>query len=192
MSAQTSLRTYKKTIPAGGQIEIQVAGNMFNVLKSESRFTLEFDESNKLEEVPEGATARFSQPYELVRFRSKLEQTVVVVLGFGDFTTSSSVAVATVNASIEVPNSYAVNGLTVTGTQTVELQSESETNRQLIISLPSDSSCGLLIHNVLNSLASGFLLEAGQQLSVASTEQLFAKSENGDAVTINRIATRLI
>jgi hypothetical protein len=192
MSTQRNIRTYKKVIPANGEIEIQVAGNMFNVLKSAARFTIEFDESNKLDDVPEGASAKFGNDYEKVKLKSTIEQSVTIVLGFGNFTTATTQSVDTVNASLESPNSSDISSVALSGSTVVQLSGADTTRREIIISVPSDSDTGVLISQASAGISDGFLVEIGQVIGLATQSAIFAKSENGDDVRLNVIISRVV
>jgi hypothetical protein len=192
MNMQGSIRTYKKVIPANGQVEIQVAGNMFNVLKSQARFTIEFDESNKLEELPEGASAQFNNEYQMVRLKSVIEQSVTIVLGFGNFTTATTQSVDTVNASLESPNSSSISSIDLTGNSISAITNADAQNREVVISVPSDSDTGVLISQSSGQINSGFIVEAGQMIAIATKSAVFAKSESGDDVRLNIIINKVV
>jgi hypothetical protein len=171
MSAQRNLRTYTKALTAGQSINIDVAGDMFAVLKSTSRFTIEFDESNVLREVPEGASSIFSNTYQKVTLKSDATQTVTLVLGFGQFDMSNSTQVASVTAAIAVPNSSQFLSASV-DTQ-IQLQPVDTDRQEIVISVPSNAPNGIRITDVTTaSRTTGFLLEEGQTITIAGTSQI--------------------
>jgi hypothetical protein len=192
MSIQKNQKTYKKLIPAGGQVILEVGGNMFNILKSQARFTIEFDESNRFEDVPEGATAKFAESYERVRLASAIEQTVVVVLGFGDFTTSSSQSVDTVNATLESPNQSAISSVSLSGATVATLTLAGDGNREVLVSVPSDSMTGVLLAESAAAIDSGFLLEAGQTIGIVTKAGVYAKSNSGATIRLNTIINKVV
>ena len=192
MSQQRNQRTYNRTIPAGGQTEIEVQGNMFNVLQSSARFTIEFDESNKFDQVPEGASATFNNEYQRVRLKSAVEQTVVVVLGFGDFKTSTTQSVDTVNATLESPNQSSIGAVALADATVTLLTSAGAGNREVLVSVPSDADSPVLLSESAVGIDNGFLLEAGQGIAIASKSAVYAKSQNGAIVRLNVIINKVV
>jgi hypothetical protein len=175
MSEQRNLRTYTKAIQAGQEIVIEVAGNMFHVLKSDGRFTVEFDESNRLEEVPEGASSVFSSAYQRVKLKSALTQIITIVLGFGQFTTSNTTAVANVNATINVANN--TQFLSASVDAQAQIQAVDTQRKEIIISVPSNATNGIRITDITTANREiGFLVEEGQSVTISGISQIRAAS----------------
>jgi hypothetical protein len=192
MSIQKNQKTYKKLLPAGVQVIIEVGGDMFNILKSDARLLIEFDESNRFEEVPEGATAKFSTPYQRVKLISAIEQSVVVVLGYGDFSTPSTQTVESVSATLESPNQSVISSVSLSGATVATLAGADNSNREVVVSVPSDSDTSVLLSQSAAAIGSGFILEAGQMIAIATKAGVYAQSLSGATVRLNTIINRVI
>jgi hypothetical protein len=192
MASQKNLRTYTKALTAGQSIPLDVAGDMFALLKSDSRITIEFDESNVLREVPEGASSIFADSYQRVTLTSEASQVVTLVLGFGQFEMSNSTQVANVTASIAVPNiSEFLNASIDTQVQLLPVES----NRQsVLISVLSTATNGVRITDVTTADRTvGYLLEVGQSLTLSGSSQIrISSAVAGTSVDITYIVQKVV
>ena len=184
------LRDYVIFLKEGQPQYINQSGNHFHIQKSSTEIKLKFDNNNEMTR-KQGQGNTLPSGYERVELSSNVEQQVIITLGTGTTTDAGAGAnIGAVNATIEVPNQYFIQALTLSGGTNQQLLSASSTNRQMIVSVPSDAACGVLIHDDPLLLDDGFLLEVGQSLDVVTTGAVFAKSETGATVRVNRIATR--
>jgi hypothetical protein len=113
---------------------VDIDGDMFHILEAASDVTITFDESNRFTNLRGGAGANFGGNYSRVVITSVAAQSIVIVLGYGDFTNSRATFSGNITTSFETPNSSPVNNdVSLPAGQTTQIAPANNNRKKMII-----------------------------------------------------------
>lgn len=181
-------RSYSIGLTANVEFSLDMDGDMFAVTSNTSAFDITFDESNRILGASAGMGARFDSRYTRVKFLSTTTQTVVVVLGTGDFKDARSSINATINANVAPANILGIaNDIDIPNTATL-IAAADATRKELIVNLPSAASDPIRIGTSSVTATSGLQIEPGISMVLSAECDVYGISTTSTTQTINTLS----
>ena len=185
-----NLRTYLFSLKAGVEYSVDVDGDVFSVtsVADSTKFTISFDESARFAGITQGMGGKFLQSYNRVVLLSPVDNTVEVVLGFGEFIDSRATLSATLNTSIEPGNIIGNGGdVTIAATTTALCLAASSTNLECILRADPDNVEPVRVGGAGVGAANGMPLDPGDSISLSTVGAVYAYNPHSAGQKIHTI-----
>jgi hypothetical protein len=185
-----NFRTYPLSLQAGQELPFSVQGDFYAVIKAESPFTITFDESNRITEAMEGTGGRFPGWYGSVKVKSPVAQTVVIVLGFGEFWDNRASANFTVNTTVEPANKITpLAEVTIPASSSAQLAAANSNRKELRIGIKADQPGGVYLGDVnVGPAAPGGFIEEGGTDYMTTESAVYAYNAGPDPVVVHVVS----
>lgn len=188
-----NFRTYPLALSAGQEIQFSVAGDFYAIVEATSPVTITFDESNRITNAEQGTGGRFPKPYENVKVKSPVAQTVVIVLGFGEFWDSRASANVTVNATVEPANSITeLAEVSVPAGGSAQLAAADANRKELRVGVQSSAANGVYIGSATIGAGQGGYVEEGGVEYITSESAVYAYNAGANPITVNVVSLERI
>lgn len=186
---QRGMTPQRFTLAAGVPKTWDVSGDWFHVFKAPvNDLIARFDDGEPVP-VEEGVGLR--RYYDRVTLESATGQTVVVYGGFGSVVDGRASANVSVTTNVAPGNTLDDGGdVSVPDSSVTQLMAADSDRLYAVIMLPSTAPGPVRVGTSSVSLTSGWLIEPGMSVPIATTAALYAYHENGTSVDVAASAVR--
>lgn len=184
---KTNFRTYTIGLTANQEYPLNVSGDFYRVLENTGQFTITFDESNRFTDQEAGMGAKFVDDYSRLTLLSPTTQTVVVVLGFGEFEDARASVNATINTTIS-PSDTLDNDSDITiGSTATLIKAADASTKEVLIHVPSDAANSIRIGSATVTATSGIEIEPGATIAIACEAALYGIRDGSTDVDVSTL-----
>ena len=138
----------------------------------------------------EGTGGRFPGWYNTVKVKSTIAQTVVVVLGFGEFWDNRASANFTVNATVEPANTITpLAEVAVPAGGSAQLAAANGNRKELRVGIKADQPGGVYLGDVnVGALTPGGFIEEGGTDYITTESAVYAYNAGSDPVVVHVVS----
>lgn len=179
------LRDHKVYLDGVAPVRINAIGNHFYILEATAPVHLNFDNRNQITR-KKGQGGDVGQGFREVILSSDAPQTVVVALGHGRVR-ETGLATFSGDLSATIENANQNQGLpevTVPAGQVAQICAANVNRKEVRLSIKSDAAGGVYLGHSALPAGQGGYLDVGMVDYMSTQGALYARNENGQAVTV--------
>lgn len=184
-----NFRTYTIGLIAGQDSTLNVDGDMYAVTESGGPFSITFDDTNRIGDAIAGTGANFRSPYRRVVMHSATNQTVKIIMGFGEYRDSRATANVTVNSTFAPGNTFAgVPDVALSAGVATLVRAADADALTVSIKNPSSNTASIRIGGAASvGAAQGKEIEPGESYDVSTTDAIWAYSAVAQSVSLSAV-----